>query len=192
LNEQPGNVDATPLAVTVVVSRRPAEGKEAELTAWAHGISEAAAKFDGHLGAQIYPPSPPDREDLVLAFSFSTAAHLSAWETSPERAQWLQRSQALSTGSLHAHAVSGFEDLFAPSVHATTTPPPRWKTGIVIALALFPMSLLLNWLLMPHLSSWNVVLRVALSVAVIVPWMIYLGVPYLTRWLKPWLVKPRQ
>ncbi len=94
--------------------------------------------------------------------------------------------------ALHAHAVSGFEDLFAPSVHATTTPPPRWKTGIVIALALFPMSLLLNWLLMPHLSSWNVVLRVALSVAMIVPWMIYLGVPYLTKWLRPWLVKPRQ
>jgi antibiotic biosynthesis monooxygenase (ABM) superfamily enzyme len=62
---------------------------------------------------------------------------------------------------------------------------------VVIALALFPMSLLLNWLVMPHLASWNVVMRVLLSVLIIVPWMIYAGVPYLTKWLKPWLIKPR-
>ncbi|MEI6362682.1 MAG: hypothetical protein WCP95_11155 [Actinomycetes bacterium] len=190
MTEQPGSNAAPPLAVTVVVSRHPAPGKDVELTTWAHGISEAAAKFDGHLGAQIFPPSPPDREDLVIAFSFATAAHLSAWERSAERAEWIARSQPLSTGTLTTHAVSGFEGLFAPSVHATTSPPPRWKTGIVIALALFPMSLLLNWLVIPHVASWHVVVRVAVSVAIIVPWMVYLGVPYLTKWLRPWLTKP--
>ena len=191
MTDQADGAVVPPLAVTVVVSRHPVPGKEAELTAWAHGISAAAARFDGHLGAQIYPPSPPDRADLVIAFSFATAAHLSAWESSPERADWLERSAALSTGALTTHAVSGFEGLFAPSVHATASPPPRWKTGLIIALALFPVSLLLNWLVMPHLSSWNVVLRVALSVAIIVPWMVYLGVPYLSKWLRPWLTAPR-
>jgi antibiotic biosynthesis monooxygenase (ABM) superfamily enzyme len=183
--------DAKPLPVTVVVSRHPFPGREAELTQWAADITEAASHFQGHLGAQIFPPAAPEREDLIIAFSFATAADLSVWENSPERQRLLTESAPLATGSLRAHDYSGFEDLFSPSVHARTSPPPRWKTGVIIALALFPMSLLLNWLVMPHLSSWNVVLRVALSVIVIVPWMIYLGVPYLTRWLKPWLTRPR-
>jgi antibiotic biosynthesis monooxygenase (ABM) superfamily enzyme len=182
---------STPLPVTVVVSRHPVPGREADLTAWAEGISEAASRFAGHLGAQVYPPAAPDRPDLVIAFSFDTAANLSVWEASAERQEWLTRSRDLGQGGLHTHVASGFEDLFAPSVHATASPPPRWKTGVVIALALFPMSLLLNWLVVPQLSSWNVVLRVALSVVIIVPWMIYLGVPYLTKWLKPWLAASR-
>jgi antibiotic biosynthesis monooxygenase (ABM) superfamily enzyme len=180
--------ESTPLPVTVVVSRRPVSGREADITAWAEGISQAAARFPGHLGAQVYPPPAPDRPDLVIAFSFDTASHLSAWETSEERRDWLARSAELAEGDLRTHVASGFEGLFAPAVHATTSPPPRWKTGVVIGIALFPMSLLLNWLLMPHLSAWPVVLRVALSVIVIVPWMVYLGVPYLTRWMKPWLM----
>jgi antibiotic biosynthesis monooxygenase (ABM) superfamily enzyme len=192
MTDRPDASDAPPLTVTVVVSRHPATGKDKELTTWAHGISEAAAKFEGHLGAQIYAPAPPDREDLVIAFSFATAAHLSAWESSPERAEWLAKSRPLSTGALHTHAVSGFEGIFAASVNATAAPPPRWKTAIIIACALYPASLLLNWLVLPHLSTWSVALRVLLSTALIVPWMTWLGVPYLTRWLKPWLTSPRR
>jgi len=185
-------VSSPPLPVTVVLARRPAAGRERDLLAWADGITVAASAFPGHIGAQIYPPLPGERDDLIMAFSFATAAELSVWEGSKERQQWLDRSRSLTEGSVRAHGVStGFEDLFAPSVHATTVPPPRWKTGVVIALALFPMSLLLNWLVMPHLASWNMAVRVALSVLIIVPWMIYLGVPYLSKWLKPWLTKPR-
>lgn len=179
-----------PLPVTVVISRHPEPGREAELIDWAHGITEVASGYPGHLGAQIFPPSAPEREDLVMVFSFDTAEHLSAWEGSADRAEWLKRSEPLAQ-STRTHSLTGFEDLFAPSVHATTSPPPKWKTGVVIALALFPMSLLLNWLVMPHLTSWHVVLRVLVSVVIIVPWMIYLGVPYLTKWLKPWLTRSR-
>ena len=186
---QPTDDGPSPLPVTVVVSRRPAPGREADLVSWANDISAVAAKFDGHLGAQVYPPARPEREDLVIAFSFATAANLSAWESSAERAEWLRKSEPLVEGALQAHAVSGFEGIFAPSVHATTSPPPRWKTAIVIACALYPASLLLNWLVIPHVASWNIALRVLLSTALIVPWMTWLGVPYLTRWLKPWLTR---
>jgi antibiotic biosynthesis monooxygenase (ABM) superfamily enzyme len=189
--DQSSGDGATRLPVTVVLTRHPAPGRSAELADWAHGITEAASRFPGHLGAQILPSVEGESDDLTLAFTFASAEELSAWEDSAERLDWLARSEQLTVGHVHAHDVTGFEDLFAPSVHATTSPPPRWKTGVVIALALFPMSLLLNWLLMPQLTSWNVVLRVALSVVLLVPWMIYAGVPYLTKWLRPWLVKSR-
>jgi antibiotic biosynthesis monooxygenase (ABM) superfamily enzyme len=186
-DHQPHETHETHLPVTVVVSRRPVAGRQAELIDWANGITEAAAAFPGHLGAQIYPPSPPEREDLVIAFSFATADDLSAWEHSPQRQDWLDRARTLMVGSQQAHAVSGFEGLFSPTVHATRTPVPRWKTATVIGLAIFPMSLLINWLLGPHISSWNVVPRVALSTLIVVPYMTWVGVPNLTRWLHGWL-----
>lgn len=175
------------LPVTVVVSRRPKPGHEQDLVDWANGISEVAETFSGHLGRQVYPPSLPDRSDLVIAFSFASAAELRAWETSPQRAEWLKKADAIAEGPQHTVGLTGFESIFSPSVGVTKSPPPRWKTGVIIGLALFPLSLLLNWLVMPHLSSWNVVLRVALSTLIIVPYMIYFAVPWLTKSLRGWL-----
>ena len=48
-------------------------------------------------------------------------------------------------------------------------------------------SLVLNWLLGPHIATWNIWLRVLLNVAIIVPYMAWVGVPYLTTWLRGWL-----
>ena len=176
-----------PLPVTVVVSRRPAPGRTQELVDWANGISNAAAAFHGHLGAQIYPPSPPERDDLVIAFSFATADDLHTWEHSDERRAWVERGRPLIVGRQEAHGVSGFEGIFSPVVHASATPPPRWKTATVIALALYPASLLVSWLLVPHLMGINIALRVLVTTAILVPFMAWVGVPWVTRWLSGWL-----
>jgi antibiotic biosynthesis monooxygenase (ABM) superfamily enzyme len=180
---------AEPLPVTVVVSRRPVEGAEHALLDWAEGITAAAAAFPGHLGAQVFPPVAPDRDDLVIAFSFADAESLSAWEHSSERSAWIDRARPLTAGSQTAHAVSGFEGIFAPVAQATASPPPRWKTAVVIALALYPASLLLNWLLVPSMGSWNLFVRVLVTTALIVPFMVWLGVPWISarlhRWLRP-------
>ena len=101
------------LPVTVVLSRHPVPGREDELVAWADGVSEAAAAFPGHLGAVVYPPSPPDCDDLVIAFSFASAEQLSAWERSEERRSWLDRSRDLVEGEMTLHSASGFEGIFA-------------------------------------------------------------------------------
>lgn len=175
------------LPVTVVLARKPAPGREEELVAWAHDITSAAEQFPGHLGAQIYPPSGDDCSDVVVAFTFASASELSAWEHSDERAQWVAKAQPLVQGEARAHGVSGFEGIFSHSSGQVVVPPPRWKTATIIALALYPVSLLLNWLLGPHIATWNLWLRVALNVAIIVPYMAWVGVPYLTRWLKGWL-----
>lgn len=174
------------LPVTVVISRRPAPGHEAELVTWAHGIRDAAAEFPGHVAGDIYPPHAPDRDDLVMAFTFADAASLQSWEHSDVRHDWLRRAEGLMIGEARTHAASGFESLFG-SPGKPVIPPPRWKTALIIAAALYPVSLLLNWLLMPQLTTWPVWLRVALSTAIIVPWMTWLGVPYLSKWLRRWL-----
>ena len=175
------------LPVTVVLSRRPAPGREQDLLEWAGRIVEAASRFPGHLGAQVFPPDAPDHPDLVVAFSFSTAEELSDWEHSGERRALLDAAKSLVVGEARAHTVSGFEGIFAFTPGQAVTPPPRWKTALVIGLAIYPMSLLLSWLLVPHLADWNVALRVLATTLVVVPYMSWLGVPYLSRWMSGWL-----
>jgi antibiotic biosynthesis monooxygenase (ABM) superfamily enzyme len=175
------------LPVTVVLSRRPAPGREHDLLEWAGRIVEAASRFPGHLGAQVFPPDAPDHPDLVVAFSFSTAAELSDWEHSDERRVLLEAAKSLVVGEARAHTVSGFEGIFAYTPGQAVTPPPRWKTAIVIGLAIYPMSLLVGWLLAPHVADWNVALRVLVTTLIVVPYMSWLGVPYLSRWLGGWL-----
>ncbi len=179
------------LPVTVVVSRRPTPGKEQPLVQWANDVVEVASTFPGHLSAEVYPPSMPDRPDLVIAFSFSSAATLSVWEHSAERSDWLGRSAPLVEGEARAHAVSGFEGIFSPSLHAMSSPPPRWKSAAVIALALYPASLLISWLIVPQLMSLPVAVRVLITTALVVPFMVWVGVPWLTKRLSGWLQKPR-
>jgi antibiotic biosynthesis monooxygenase (ABM) superfamily enzyme len=175
------------LPVTVVISREPAPGREQELLEWARRVTEAAASFPGHLGAEIFPPEGTDNHDVVIAFSFASADALSTWEHSDVRRDWLARSAPLVVGDMRVHGVSGFEGIFSHAPGQAVVPPPRWKTAAVITLALFPVSLLLNWLLNPYLSSWNVVAKVVLNLVIMVPYMSWVGVPYLSRWLRDWL-----
>jgi len=181
------DLPAPGLPVTVVLSRRPAPGRDGELLVWAHGIVDAACRFPGHLGAQIYPPEAPDCPDLVVAFSFASADALSVWEHSPERRDLLKNAERLVDGEARPHTVSGFEGIFAHAPGTAVVPPPRWKTATVIALALYPMSLLVSWLLGPYLASWNVALRVLVTTAIVVPYMSWLGVPWLSQRLRRWL-----
>lgn len=174
------------LAVSVVISRRPVPGREQELVAWAEGISAAAAEFEGHLGAQVYPPAPPERADLVIAFSFASAEHLHAWEHSAARQEWLDRGRDLAVGSMRSHPVTGFESLFSER-GAPVVPPPRWKTAVLIALSVYPISLVLNWLAPSLIGSWNLFLRVLVLTVLIVPFVVWVGVPNLSKWLRGWL-----
>lgn len=173
------------LPVTAVVARRPAPGRELELEGWARGIVSAAEGFDGHLDAHVYPPGP-DRDDLVIAFSFASAEALSAWERSEVRLSWVRRAQPLVAGPATSHTLSGLESIFAAPLRAAS-PPPRWKTAVVIALALYPASFVLTWLLAPRVADLPLWLRVLCTVALVVPWMTWLGVPTVSRLLRRWL-----
>lgn len=181
--------DDVVLPVTVVIARTPAPGRADGLLAWAHGVADAADAFDGHLGARIFRSGDEPSADVVVAFSFDNADHLNSWEASSERRAWLARLDGLVEGSATTHSVSGFEAIFSKNQGAAIVPPPRWKTALIIALALYPMSVLLGWILGPVIADWPLVVRSLLTTALIVPYMAWIGVPYLTRWLRGWLYR---
>lgn len=176
--------------MTVAIARTPAPGREEELVTWAHGIASAAEAYDGHLGARILRTGDEPTADVVVAFSFDSAEHLQAWEGSSVRADWLRRLEGLVVGAATTHAVSGFESIFSRSGTGPVSPPPRWKTAVVIGLALYPASVLLGWALGPVTQGWSVWARALLTTLLVVPYMAWVGVPYLSRALRRWLHRP--
>ena len=70
--------------------------------------------------------------------------------------------------------------------------PPRWKTAIVVWLAIYPTITLVLWLAGPRVAGWPLALRTLAITAVVVPLMVYLLMPAFQRLLRPWLRPPHQ
>jgi antibiotic biosynthesis monooxygenase (ABM) superfamily enzyme len=69
--------------------------------------------------------------------------------------------------------------------------PPRWKTAVLIWLAIYPSITFLLWLAGPRIASWPLALRTLALTAVLVPLMVFLLIPAFQRLLAPWL-RPRR
>jgi antibiotic biosynthesis monooxygenase (ABM) superfamily enzyme len=68
--------------------------------------------------------------------------------------------------------------------------PPRWKTAVVVWLAIYPSITLLLWLVGPAIQGWPLALRTLVITVGVVPLMVYLLVPAAQRLLAPWLRRP--
>lgn len=67
--------------------------------------------------------------------------------------------------------------------------PPRWKTAILIWLAIYPSITALMLLFGEHLVSFPVPIRTLLMTAVLVPLMVFVLLPALQKLFAGWLRK---
>ena len=70
---------------------------------------------------------------------------------------------------------------------AAPTAPPRWKTAVVVWLAIYPSITLILWLIGPHVQDWPLAVRTLAITAGVVPLMVFVLVPALQRVMAPWL-----
>jgi antibiotic biosynthesis monooxygenase (ABM) superfamily enzyme len=106
------NADQTEGSVSVAVTRRIKPGCERAYEELVKGIHEAIKGFDGYLGSHILHPPSADHSEYQIIFRFDSAEHLHAWETSPERREWLDRMSGLIVGTPTYHVLSGLETWF--------------------------------------------------------------------------------
>jgi uncharacterized protein len=168
----------TPEPVTVTVARRVTPGLEPEFERWYDGIIAAAARYPGFLGAGILRPNRVGQEWHVV-YRFSDQHSLDGWESSPERAEWLSHADTFveETG---VRRVSGLETWFA--MPGRTAPaPPKWKMAAVTLLAIIPLVLLMNLLVLPHIAGWPLVLRTLVFSGTLTTLMTWVIMPRLTR-----------
>jgi antibiotic biosynthesis monooxygenase (ABM) superfamily enzyme len=182
-------------AVTVSIVRHVQPGNAAQMVAWVRAGSSLAERFDGFLGTGWVRPSTSSDEWHML-YRFADHASLDAWESSPQRAWWLGSAQGL-VGESRVERRTGIEGWFdEPTSHdvedlrPAPAAPPRWKQGVVIWLAFFPLSLVLGLLLMATGLRPNIVFRTMITTLVATPIMTYWLLPTMTKRFEWWL-KPR-
>ncbi|GLY04613.1 antibiotic biosynthesis monooxygenase [Actinoplanes sp. NBRC 101535] len=181
------------LAVTVAITRRADPGRTAEMAAWVRAGTSLAETFPGFLGTGWVRPEVGSAEWHML-YRFADAEALRNWEESSQRQWWLSSAEGFVEHT-RVERRTGIEGWFDPprerEVDEPGAPvpaaPPRWKQAVTIWLGFFPVSLLSAFLLMPHLTSLNTVLRTVISTLILTPIMTYLVLPRVTRLLQPWL-----
>jgi hypothetical protein len=170
--------------VTVTVARRVAAGREQEFTRWYDGIIGCAARFPGFLGAGILRPHETGH-DWHVVYRFADDDALHRWEASPERADWLRRAEAFAeeTG---VQRVSGLETWF--SLPGRTAPaPPKWKMAAVTIVAIIPLVLLMNVLVLPLLDGWPLIGRTLVFSLTLTGLMTWVVMPRLSRLFRRFL-----
>jgi len=175
--------------VTVVTSRRVLPGKEAAYEAWLRRITQAAREFPGHLGVSVIRPSARTGGEYVLVVNFDSYVHQRAWETSPERAAFLEELDGIVEGEANVKKASGLEVWFElPDVPASAA-PDRHRMTLALIVVVFFLVLAVNLTLGPWLAQLPLVLRVAVVVTLQVLALTYVVMPWVTRLLKGWLYR---
>ncbi len=177
------------------IARTVQPGYHRQFAAWALAGQELAREWPGYLGSGWVRTGPHSDEWHVMN-RFSDVLSLRDWDDSNERRWWIDSAGGLMqmTRVEHRTGIEGWFDQpgdVSISV-AETVVPPRWKQAVSIFLPFFPLSLLSNFLLMPLLGEWPLVLAVLLNICILTPLMTYIFLPVTTQLLRPWLQKPRR
>jgi uncharacterized protein len=180
--------------VTVSITRTVPPERAREFAAWARAGEDLLRESPGYLGSGWVRPDEQSDEWHML-FRFADAASLERWESSEERRWWISTARGLAEDA-RQERLTGIEGWFdtprrVETVPATTPTPPRWKQMIAIMLVFYPLSLATNAALAPIGSDWPLWMRVLALVVIVSPLMTYLGLPLITRALRPWLLRGR-
>ena len=173
--------------MTVLYSRRVKPGREADFQAWAHGIVAASRRFPGHLGASVLD-APGSREYHIL-FSFADRKSLRVWLDSAERRRWLARVGELIEADQGLQQLTGLETWFKlpGSKVPTMKPPPRWKMWLISMVAVYPLVIAFQVLVVPRMAGLPLPLRALMFPLVLLPLMTFVVMPMVTRLLRRWL-----
>lgn len=179
------------------VARRIAPGREHEFLAWTDAGIALARTYRGFLGGG-WVRSADDPELYFVIYRFASDEELDDWQRSRVRKHWLERCEGLAVETA-THRLSGIEGWFSPQSDGAgpvaapvAKVPPRWKQAVAIWLGFFPLSLLINFLVLPHLTflpahGWGLVGRTLIATLINTPLMVLLVLPWVTARIKPWL-----
>lgn len=173
--------------VTVVVSRVVKPNCIESFEDWISGITSECSTFEGYLGSDVVRPHDPRNPTYVTIFKFDTYQHLRAWADSPNRARWVEKVRPLTVGEADVKKITGLEYWFSLPDRAAVMPPPRHKMAVVTLIAIYPLILLVDFLLEPLTYEMPHLMGLLLSVGLTVILMTWVVMPIMTRVFAFWL-----
>jgi antibiotic biosynthesis monooxygenase (ABM) superfamily enzyme len=187
MNEGAARTDTLePVSVLTVRTAKP--GFEERFEAELHNFISQSLETEGQLGVSVMRPvkGSGSREYGILR-RFMNKSYRDRFYESPFFRQWEVAVASLTEGEPERRELTGLETWFVSPGQRAVIPPPPWKMAIVTALAVWPVSILVPWLLNPFISNLPFSLQallVAVGIVILLTWAV---MPVLVRILKPWL-----
>jgi antibiotic biosynthesis monooxygenase (ABM) superfamily enzyme len=178
-----------PAPVKIVFERRVRPGAEAAFKAWSERFVDAVSRFPGHEGASVL--SMPHGESQFVLVRFATAADLERWQQSSEFGALIHEADALGPAGEYSEIKTGMETWFTlPDKPAPAKAAPRWEMAVITWAALFPMVIVLGYLLGP--LGLPPLIQQATGTIIPVVMLTWVITPRLTRVLYHWLYPASQ
>jgi antibiotic biosynthesis monooxygenase (ABM) superfamily enzyme len=172
--------------VTEVILSKIKPGMEEAYRMWAARIQQAQAKADGYLGIYVQPPVAGERPHWTTLLRFDSTDHLDAWLNSDEYLELLREAEAIIEKEQTSRLAASFPG-WVPVNPETGESPPNWKTALLVLLGLFPLIMLQQRFLSPHLRGLNSSVAIFLGNISGVTATTYVTMPFLVRRFSWWL-----
>jgi uncharacterized protein len=176
--------------VTTVIRQRPLPNSVGRYEEWLKEIIPVAQSFAGHRSVNVIRPHTP-ADPYTIVLHFDTIANLRRWLDSKTRAKLVEQIRPFLHAEEDIDIKTGFEFWFTPEAAKKSAKP--YKQYLVTLSAIFPLTILVPWLLQPLFQSLPPLgepgLRHLLIAAVIVGLMVYVVMPRYTRAVAKWLYR---
>ncbi len=187
MNNQ-GSPEASKTPVAVLALRTVKPGFEERFEAELHDFISQSLQSEGQLGVSVIRPvrESGSREYGILR-RFRNPASRDRFYESALFQQWEIKVAAFTEGEAKHQHLSGLETWFVLPGQRALIPPPPWKMAVVTVLGVWPVSILVPWLLNPLMGRMSLTLQalfVAAGIVILLTWVV---MPVLVRILKRWL-----
>ena len=175
-----------PVAVLALRTVKP--GLEVRFEAELHDFIARSLQTEGQLGVSVMRPvqESGSREYGILR-RFSDSESRDRFYESPIFKQREITVASLTEGEPKHQHLSGLETWFVLPGQRALIPPPPWKMAVITVLGVWPVSMLVPWLLNPLISGLSLTLQalfVAVGIVILLTWVV---MPVFVRILKRWL-----
>ena len=173
--------------ITVTITRTVKRGSEPVFEKALREFIPQGLAFPGHLGVHVHKPMSGTSRTYIVLIKFQSVAQWEAFKTWPVYQVWQERVHAFLEVPPKVEEQCGLESWFYLPGQQISAPLPRWKMALVTWVAVYPTSLLMNFLLRPFIKGWPLpfaVLVVSLCLVCALTWVV---MPAVTRSLHRWL-----
>ena len=173
--------------VVSVIRHDVRPGHEARYEAWTKEVLPIAQAFPGHQGVAIIRP-PTGSPTYTIVLHFDTLPHLKGWLDSDVRKGLLEQVEPHLSEPGRVEITPGLEFWLSPPGVTHARP---YKQFLLVLAVIYPMSLLMNAVLIPLLGSNTdlpaLALRNLVNASIVIALMTWVIMPRLTRAVSHWL-----
>jgi len=164
-------------------------GKIDAYESWLRVVHTNIKKFDGFRSADVIRPAEGEEPEYVILLKFDNVDVSRKWAQSKKLAEWLEKLPALIQSKTEPQEEMGMEMWFQRPQQHRLIKPPFWKQVIVGIIAVYPLLLVLQWMVNPLFAFLPAPAGLFVSVLIMVSLMTFPVMPIVTRTLTPWLYR---